>query len=115
MALGNPSGGAPAVSLEIDHRAVTLLPGALDAARAGMLPGGLKNNREFIGDCVGFAGGVDEEHRALLHDPQTSGGLLIAIAPDAAYQALQSLRDHSVSATRIGRVLPKQSPMLSVI
>jgi selenide, water dikinase len=115
MALGNPSGGVPAVSLEIDHRAVTLLPGALDAARAGMLPGGLKNNREFIGDCVGFAGGVDEEHRALLHDPQTSGGLLIAIAPDDADEALRSLRDHGVSATRIGGVLPKQSPMLSVI
>ena len=115
MALGNPSGGVPAVSLEIDHRAVTLLPGALDAARAGMLPGGLKNNREFLGDCVGFAGGVDEEHRALLHDPQTSGGLLIAIAPDDADEALRSLRDHGVSATRIGGVLPKQSPMLSVI
>jgi selenide,water dikinase len=115
MALGNPAASMPTVSMEIDHRAVPLLRGALDAARASMLPGGLKNNREFLGDCAGFAAGVDEGHRALLYDPQTSGGLLISIAPDAADGALQSLRQHGVSGARIGRVLPKQSPMLSVI
>ncbi len=92
-----------------------LLPGALDAARQAMIPGGLKNNREFIGDCVGFADSVPEENRALLFDPQTSGGLLIAVAPDAVEIALKSLQRHGVNAVRIGRVLPKTSPMLSVI
>jgi len=115
MALGNPAAGIPAVTLEIDHRCVPLLPGALEAARAGMLPGGLKNNREFLGDCVGFAANVPEEIRTLLFDPQTSGGLLVSIDPDSADAAIQILRQHSVSATPIGRVLPKSSPMLSVI
>jgi len=115
MALGNPAAGTPAVTLEIDHRAVPLLPGALEAAREGMIPGGLKNNREFMGDCVGFAAGIPEENRALLYDPQTSGGLLIAIAPEAADAALVSLSQHGVSATRVGRVLPKASPILSVV
>ena len=115
MAMGNPSAGIPRVSLEIDHRAVPLLPGALEAALEGMLPGGLKNNREFIGDCVGFASGVPEENRALLYDPQTSGGLLIALAPDAVDTALASLAHHGVKAARIGRVLPKTSPILSVV
>jgi selenide,water dikinase len=115
MALGDPAAGTPAVSLEINHRAVPLLPGALDAAREGMIPGGLKNNREFLGACVGFEAGIKEEHRALLYDPQTSGGLLIAIAPQAEETALKSLQHHGVTAARIGRVLPKTSPMLSVI
>jgi selenide,water dikinase len=115
MALGNSSAGIPPVTLEIDHQRIALLPGALDAARAGMVPGGLKNNREFLGDCVGFATEVSEEHRALLYDPQTSGGLLIAIAPDAVETALQSFKRYDVSVARIGAVLPKTSPMLSVI
>lgn len=115
MALGDPAAGTLAVSLEINHQAVLLLPGALDAAREGMIAGGLKNNREFLGDCVGFAAGIKEEHRALLYDPQTSGGLLIAIAPEAVETALKSLQRHGVNAATIGRVLPKTSPMLTVI
>jgi len=115
MALGDPAAGRPAVSLEISHQAVPLLPGALDAAREGMIPGGLKNNREFLGDCVGFAVGITEENRALLYDPQTSGGLLIAVTPEAAETALESLQRHGVNGARIGRVLTKTSPMLSVI
>jgi selenide,water dikinase len=115
MALGDPSSGTAAVSLEINHQTVALLPGALEAVREGMIPGGLKNNRDFIGDCVGFAGNVPEEHRALLFDPQTSGGLLIAIAPQAAESAQKNLQLQGVNALRIGRVLPKTSPLLSVI
>ncbi|HVM74318.1 MAG TPA: selenide, water dikinase SelD [Candidatus Saccharimonadales bacterium] len=115
MALGNPAAGTPAVTLEIDHQAVPLLPGALDAVRQGLTPGGLKNNREFLGDCVGFASSVPEENRALLYDPQTSGGLLVAIAPEAVDAALASFAHHGVTAARVGRVLPKASPILSVI
>src|SRR5208282_38684 len=77
-ALGDAASAIPAVSLEIQHASVPLLAGALEAAREGMIPGGLKNNRDFIGECVQFADSVPEENRALLFDPQTSGGLLIA-------------------------------------
>jgi selenide, water dikinase len=115
MALGDPAAGLAPVSLEIQHANVPLLPGALKAVREGMIPGGLKNNREFLGDCVGFAANVPEENRALLYDPQTSGGLLIAIAPDHVERALAALQTHSVLAKRIGRVIQKTSPLLSVI
>src|SRR5689334_19093290 len=74
MALGNSERGIAAVSLEIDHSAISYLPGALEAARDGFLPGGLRNNRDFIGDCVGFAPGIAQEYRDLLFVPQTSGG-----------------------------------------
>jgi selenide, water dikinase len=115
MALGDPAAGTTAVSLEIDHRKVPLLPGALEAARDGMIPGGLKNNRDFIGDCVDFSSGVPPEHRDLLFDPQTSGGLLIAIAHEVVEAALEALKSHGVNAARIGRVLSKTSPLLKVI
>jgi selenide,water dikinase len=115
MALGNAAAGTAAVTLEIDHRLVPILAGALDAAREGMIPGGLKNNREFLGDCAHFASGIPEENRALLYDPQTSGGLLVAIAPEAADAALARLAEHGVHAARIGRVLPKAAPILRVV
>src|SRR2546423_5955689 len=114
MALGDPSRGVLPVSLEIDHAAFEYLPGALEAAREGHLSGGLKNNRAFIGDCVGFASGVSQEYQDLLFDPQTSGGLLVAIAPEAADAALIGLRRCGVSAHRIGHVVTKHSPLISV-
>ena len=115
MALGDPINGITPVSFEIRHDAFALLPGSLDAIRDGMIPGGLKNNRDFIGDCVGFADSVPEEYRAVLFDPQTSGGLLIAISPETEQLALECLQNHGVNAARIGRVLNKTSRLLHVI
>jgi selenide, water dikinase len=114
MALGNPERGIGAVSLEIEHSAVQYLPGAVEAAREGFLPGGLKNNRDFIGDCVGFAESVVQEYRDLLFDPQTSGGLLVCISPETADGAISALERRSVSARRIGKVIPKTNRLLSV-
>lgn len=71
---------ASGVTLEIEADAIPLLPGALDYAAAGAQPGGLKNNREFAESCVQYARNLDEALSALLFDPQTSGGLLIATA-----------------------------------
>jgi len=115
MALGDPAAGVQPVSLEFQFAAVPLLPDALKAVREGMIPGGLKNNREFLGDCVGFAPNVPEENRALLYDPQTSGGLLVAIAADGAENAIAALQVHGVLAERVGRVRSKTSPLISVI
>ena len=114
MALGNPERGIEGVSLEIDHSAVQYLPGALDAVRGGFLPGGLKNNHDFVSDCVGFVASVPQEYRDLLFDPQTSGGLLIAISPDSADSAVTALERYGASAQRIGKVIPKTNPLLSV-
>jgi selenide,water dikinase len=114
MALGNSEREIAAVSLELDHSAVQYLPGALEAARQGFLPGGLKNNRDFIGDCVSFAENVRQEYRDLLFDPQTSGGLLIAISPESADTAVSALDRHGVSALRVGKVITKTKPLLFV-
>jgi selenide, water dikinase len=114
MALGDPAHGLEGVSLEIDHAAFDYLPGAVEAAREGHLSGGLKNNRAFVGECAAFDAKVAPEYQDLLFDPQTSGGLLVAIAAEAADAALAALRRHNVKAHRVGRVVNKRSPLISV-
>jgi selenide,water dikinase len=114
MSLGDPSNNLDPVSLEIDHAAFEYFVGAIDCARDGHLSGGLKNNRAFIGDCAAFAGSVAPEFQDLLFDPQTSGGLLIAVAPDAAHDTLTALQRHGVNARSVGRVVAKRSPLIAV-
>jgi selenide,water dikinase len=115
MALGDPAAGVEAVSFEIHSAAVPLLPGAREAARQGLIPGGLRNNREFLEASVSFAPDVPEEVRALLYDPQTSGGLLIAIARESAERAISHLAERGIPVKRIGRVLPKDAQLLHVL
>jgi selenide,water dikinase len=114
MALGNPEKGIPPTSCEIDHSAFAYLLGAIEAAKDGHIPGGLKNNRDFIGDCVEFSANVSQEYRELLFDPQTAGGLLISVAAEAASAALVALQRFGVDASRIGAVVEKRSPLLYV-
>jgi len=114
MALGDPEKGIATVTIEIQYKTVPILPGAFDAARQGMIAGGLNNNLDFLRDCVTFPASVPEENRALLFDPQTSGGLLVAISPDAADAALEIVQRHQITAAKIGRVLPKGASLLSV-
>jgi selenide,water dikinase len=102
------------VSIEIDHRNIAYLPGAIEVARAGFLAGGLVNNREFISHCVEFAASVPEEFRDLLYDPQTSGGLLAAVAEGSADAALAALARRKVEGRVIGRVVAKHSPLIRV-
>ena len=77
---------ASKVTLEIDSAAVEFMPGALDYAAQGAVPGGLNNNRNFAESCVLAKPGVDPAILQLLYDPQTSGGLLISVSKEAASQ-----------------------------
>ena len=103
------------VSMRLDHARVAYLPGAVEAARGGFFSGGLKNNREFIESCVGFADGVAEEFRALFFDPQTSGGLLVSLAPEAAEAALAAFQRRNIPARAIGEVIAKRSPLIEIV
>ncbi len=103
------------VSLRIESARVPLLTGAADAARGGFLAGGLKSNREFVEACVDFAPSVPEEIRALLFDPQTSGGLLIAVAKEQIAELNAALGRHKIRAAQIGEVVQKRSPLVSVV
>jgi selenide, water dikinase len=102
------------VSLQIGHASVPFLPGAHEAARSGFLAGGLKSNREFVESCVGFAAGVPDDTRALLFDPQTSGGLLIAVSKTHAPALVAALQQRSIPASQIGEATAKHSPLINV-
>ena len=78
------------------------------------MSGGLKNNRAFIGDCVEFGPNVAPEYQSLLFDPQTSGGLLIAIDARAAEMARQLLQERGALASPVGLVANKKSPLIHV-
>jgi selenide,water dikinase len=108
MALGSQ------VSFEIDSAQIEFLPGARELAQIGFLPGGLKRNQEFIAGCVEFSAGVPEEARNLLYDPQTSGGLLLAVASKDAPRLLESLHASGVCAQQVGEVTPKTHPLIHV-
>jgi selenide,water dikinase len=99
------------VTIEIDAAAVRFLPGAMEYARQGALPGGLKNNREFASCAVEMAREVAPEVESLLYDPQTSGGLLIALPERDAAQLERSLAD----AYRIGRVVAKGAKPIRLV
>ncbi|HEY5070066.1 MAG TPA: AIR synthase-related protein, partial [Candidatus Acidoferrum sp.] len=114
MALGDPSRGIASTSFELDYSAFNYLPGAVDAARAGHLSGGLKNNRAFVADCAAFAENVPQQFQDLLFDPQTSGGLLVAIASDFAADCIAVLSGHGVEARQIGRVVAKRTSLIFV-
>jgi selenide, water dikinase len=87
---------ASKVTIEIDSSAVQFLAGAVDYARQGCIPGGLKNNRDFVAASVEGKSEFDE----LLYDPQTSGGLLISLAEADAAGFERSF----AGAYRVGRV-----------
>jgi selenide,water dikinase len=105
---------ASGVSLVLDSRQVAFLEGAMKCARNGFLAGGLKSNRDFVGNCVAFGGRVPAEVQDLLYDPQTSGGLLVAVAPDQAETARKALYAAGCAAMLMGEVVEKISPLISV-
>jgi len=105
---------ASKVSLRFRINQIPLLEGALDCVRAGNLPGGLKNNRDFAECVVGYEEGIPEEFRTILFDPQTAGGLLIAVAPESLLHLIRALNVAGVPAVEIGEVTPVTKPVISV-
>ncbi len=102
------------VSFIVESGQVEFLPGALELAQRGFIPGGTQRNRDFIGSCVEFASGVPDDTKNLLFDPQTSGGLLISVAAKDALQLQESLRARGQSAQKLGQVVEKTHPLIQV-
>jgi selenide, water dikinase len=90
-------------SIEIEAGHVPLLESARELA-PGNSPGGARTNREHFGGGVAIGAGVDATVADLLYDPQTSGGLLIAVAAANSESLLSSLASAGVLSARIGCV-----------
>jgi selenide, water dikinase len=103
------------VSIRIQADQVPLLAGALECVRAGLVPGGLKNNREFAECTVRYDARVPEEIRTVLYDPQTAGGLLLSVASADSTTLVDSLRNAGVAAVGVGDVLPQVKPLIHIV
>jgi selenide,water dikinase len=102
------------VSLRFNSQNIELLEGAMACASNGFIPGGLKKNREFIGDCIRFTSNVAFEMQQILFDPQTSGGLLVAVDPKFADEACKQLEKAGCRAMVAGDVVEKTSPLIEI-
>jgi selenide,water dikinase len=102
------------VSLRIDAGKVPLLDGAMECIRAGFIPGGLKNNREFAECMVEYSANVPAETRTVLYDPQTAGGLLLSVASADSELLITALQNAGVPAVRIGEALPHGKPLICI-
>jgi selenide, water dikinase len=90
--------------LRFSATALPALPGAVDLARAGVETDGGRHNRRFVADDLDVDGGVAPEIVTLALDPQTSGGLLAAVAPDRLAAVTHGLANAGVESWLIGQV-----------
>jgi selenide,water dikinase len=90
------------VRFEIDYAALPWLPGARQYAAAWIFPGGSERNEAYFGRWVTYGRALADWEQRLLHDPQTSGGLLMAVAEEAVPLALDRLRAAGEAARMIG-------------
>jgi selenide, water dikinase len=94
---------ASKVAAEVYADRVPLLPGALQLVEEGWVPGGTRSNMTYLSDAVEVDPDVPENVSVLLHDAQTSGGLLLAV-PQEADGLVEDLLGRGLLAAVIGRV-----------
>jgi selenide,water dikinase len=103
------------VGMVIDSKAVPYFPQAKELAEMGMIPAGLHRNREFRKNMVNIAEAVPRYLQDILFDPQTSGGLLIAVPEKKATTLLEELHKRGVSeAVVIGVVVAEPRGRMQV-
>jgi selenide,water dikinase len=102
------------VALRFFAKDISILPGAMECVRAGYIPGGLNNNREFAECVVGYETEISDELKAMLFDPQTAGGLLISVAQDDCEELVRDMQSAGIPARRIGDVTESRKPLIRV-
>jgi selenide,water dikinase len=96
---------ASGVAAEIDALAVPVLPGAREVVTAGFVPGGTRANTDHLSDVVRLDEDVPADLAVLLHDAQTSGGLLLGVPADLDVAVVvRKLTERHLPAAHVGRV-----------
>ncbi len=97
------------VTIEIFANQVPVFEGVFEKIQQGMISGAIERNKEFASQYVTSSSGVSEERETVLYDPQTSGGLLMAIPPDDADELVSRLREKGLKFTTIIGTVISQS------
>jgi selenide,water dikinase len=104
------------VGAEINFHRVPVLREVMDLAAEGIVPGGTRRNLAYAETFVSFDAQIDAVHRLLLADAQTSGGLLLAVAPDRVAALLRALHAHGVPVfAEIGAMTNDPSGRIQVV
>jgi len=96
---------ASGVALHLAAARVPVLPGALEYAARGIVTGGAGRNRKYLQDKVTISPSVPEDLQHVLFDPQTSGGLLFAVAPAKAQEVEARFAAGRLPVWRVGQVV----------
>ena len=102
------------VSVHIFAQQVPVLPGACELADMGLVPAGAYRNADYLHGQVAVEKGVPLCQSDVLYDPQTSGGLLIALCEEQAQALLPLLQAAQVQAAVIGRAVPQEDVRIRV-
>jgi selenide,water dikinase len=107
---------ASGVAARVNAGAVPLLPRARELVADGHVPGGTRRNSADVAAWVDWDPALDDVVRTLLCDAQTSGGLLIAVAPERADELIARLRaERTPAAVRIGTVVEGEVGRIAVV
>ena len=104
---------ASQVTLAIQSDDVPAFAGVLDLVLENR-SGGLLSNEDYFAKSVDTSASVSPERLGLLYDPQTSGGLLVAVAEEKANEALRALATAEVAAWRVGQVQARAGTALVI-
>jgi len=96
---------AGGVAFRFDASSLPLLPGALEYADRGIVTGGAARNRQHLAGKVRIADGISDAMGHVLFDPQTSGGLLFAVAPEQAKDVEQRFAAAGEAVWQVGEVV----------
>ncbi len=111
---GNEMAEGSNATLMIHSAAVAVMEGAREAVEEGCVTGGGKATQRFLADRVSFAPSVDATMTSILFDPQTSGGLLIAVPPAHAAPLLAALKANHPHAAIVGECVAKRDVSIIV-
>jgi selenide,water dikinase len=103
------------VAARIEAALVPVLDGVLELAEAGVVPSGTRRNLAAVESLTNFAAAISPAQRLVLADAQTSGGLLIALAPERSPELEAAMLDRGVAATRFGTVESGKSGSIEVV
>lgn len=102
-----------AVTIRLDTGDIPLMSGVAELVKDGMVPAGCYRNRDHYQPLVQSSADMDEELLPLF-DPQTSGGLLIALSPDDADRFISEADETALFTRRIGSVIPAGRSLIEV-
>jgi selenide,water dikinase len=102
------------LSCQVFTDRIPVLPGAVHCAEEFLLTAAAQRNRNHLGQYVRFEK-IPFAMEEVLFDPQTSGGLLVAVGPDEAQPLLADLRAEGLDAAIVGRICGKEDTEIHVI